>query len=182
MLKPLYSFFFLTLLLPWHSGKESACQPRRCRRWGFDPWVGKIPWSRKWQPTPVFVSGKFRRQRSLVVYSPWVTKSQTQLSTYTQLLLCNKLPQNKHRPVSECPRSGSHLTGQLWLRACNELPVKILAGGLVIRILDRSCRIYFQHGLLNGGQLEASVPCYVDLFIGLLECLHSVVTTFPQSG
>ena len=35
--------------LPWWlSGKESACQ---CRRWGFDPWVGKIPLRRKWQPT-----------------------------------------------------------------------------------------------------------------------------------
>ena len=29
---------------------------RRCR---FDPWVGKIPWRRKWQPTLVFVLGKF---------------------------------------------------------------------------------------------------------------------------
>ena len=34
----------------WLSGKRSACQYRRC---GFDPWVGKIPWRRKWQPTPV---------------------------------------------------------------------------------------------------------------------------------
>ena len=43
--------------LPWWlSSKESACQ---CRRHGFDPWVGKIPWSRKWQPTPVFLPGKF---------------------------------------------------------------------------------------------------------------------------
>ena len=39
----------------WHNGKESACQCRRC---GFDPWVGKIPWRRKWQPTPVFLPGK----------------------------------------------------------------------------------------------------------------------------
>ena len=34
----------------WHSGKESAYQCRRCR---FDLWVGKIPWRRAWQPTPV---------------------------------------------------------------------------------------------------------------------------------
>ena len=34
------------------SGKESACQ-WRCRRRGLDPWVGKIPWRRKWQPTAV---------------------------------------------------------------------------------------------------------------------------------
>ena len=50
------------------SGKESACQSRRC---GFDPWVRKIPWRRKWQPTPVLVPGKPHAQRSLVGYSPW---------------------------------------------------------------------------------------------------------------
>ena len=38
---------------------------------GFDPWVGKILWSRKWQPTPVFLPGKSHEQRSLVGYSPW---------------------------------------------------------------------------------------------------------------
>ena len=36
-------------------GIESACQWKRCRRRGFDPWVGKIPWRRAWQPTPVFL-------------------------------------------------------------------------------------------------------------------------------
>ena len=40
------------------SGKESACQCRRHRRCRFDPWIGKIPWRRKWQPTPVFLPGK----------------------------------------------------------------------------------------------------------------------------
>ena len=35
---------------------------------GFDPWVGKIPWSRKWQLPPVFLSGKFHGQRSLAGY------------------------------------------------------------------------------------------------------------------
>ena len=45
--------------------KESACQCRRCR---FDPWVRKIPWRRKWQPTPVFLAGKSHGQRSLVGY------------------------------------------------------------------------------------------------------------------
>ena len=40
------------------SGKESACQCRRIRRHGFNRWMRKIPWRRKWQPTPVFLSGK----------------------------------------------------------------------------------------------------------------------------
>ena len=39
-------------------------------RQGFDPWVGKIPWSRKWQPTPVFLPGESHGQRSLVGSSP----------------------------------------------------------------------------------------------------------------
>ena len=55
----------------WYSGKESACQCRKCRRREFGPWVPKIPWSRKWQPTAVFLPGQFHGQRSLVSYSPW---------------------------------------------------------------------------------------------------------------
>ena len=41
---------------------------------GFDSWVGKILWSRKWQPVPVFLPGKFHGQRSLAGYSPWGRK------------------------------------------------------------------------------------------------------------
>ena len=40
----------------------------------FDRWVGKIPWERKWQPTPVFLPGEPHGQRSLVGYSPWGPK------------------------------------------------------------------------------------------------------------
>ena len=39
----------------WHSVKESACQCREYRRCKFHPWVGKIPWRKKWQLTPVFI-------------------------------------------------------------------------------------------------------------------------------
>jgi len=48
------------------SGKEPTCQ---CRRLAFDPWIGKIPWRRAWQPTPV-LPGKSHGQRTLVGYSP----------------------------------------------------------------------------------------------------------------
>ena len=44
---------------------------RGSKRQGFDPCVGKIPYSRKWQPPPVFLPGKSHGQRSLVGYSPW---------------------------------------------------------------------------------------------------------------
>ena len=55
----------------WFGGKEPTCQCSWCERRGFDPWVRKIPWRRKWQPSPVFLPGKSHRQRSLMGYSPW---------------------------------------------------------------------------------------------------------------
>ena len=58
--------------VPGHaSGKESVGQSRRRKRHGFDPWVRKIPWYRKWQPTIVFSPGKFHGQRRLAGYGPW---------------------------------------------------------------------------------------------------------------
>ena len=51
--------------------KESSCQRRKHKRHGFDPWVRKLPWTREWKPTPVFLPGEFHGQRSLVGYSPW---------------------------------------------------------------------------------------------------------------
>ena len=53
---------------------NNCLQCRRCLRLEFDPWVGKIPWRRKWQPTLVFLPGKSHGQRSLVGCSPWGRK------------------------------------------------------------------------------------------------------------
>ena len=50
-------------------GKEPACQCRKQKRQGFDPWVGKNPWRRARQPTPVFLPGESHGQRSLADYS-----------------------------------------------------------------------------------------------------------------
>ena len=52
------------------NGKESTGQRRSHRRRRFHPWVGKIPWRRKWQPTQVFLPGYSHGQRSLAGYSP----------------------------------------------------------------------------------------------------------------
>ena len=52
----------------WFRGKESACQ---CRRRRFSFWVSKIPWRKKWQPSPVFLPGKSHGQRSLAGCSAW---------------------------------------------------------------------------------------------------------------
>ena len=57
---------------PGGSDGKNICL--QCRRPGFDPWVGKIPWRRKWQPTPVFLPGKSHGQRSLAGCSPWGCK------------------------------------------------------------------------------------------------------------
>ena len=88
-----------SLGLPWWlRGWRVSLQ---CGRPGFDSWVRKIPWRRKWQSTPVFLPGKSHGQRGLVGDSPWGhTKSQTRLSDFTF--------QVNPRPAS-CilPRTGS---------------------------------------------------------------------------
>ena len=70
------------------SGKESTCQFRRCKRCEFDPWVGKIPWSRKWQLAPL-------GQRSLAGYSLWDLRvdtaelPNTHTHTHTHHICCS---------------------------------------------------------------------------------------------
>ena len=64
--------------LPWWLvGKESARNVGDCLQYGrrgFNPWVRKIPWKRKWQSTLEFLPGKFHRQRNLTGYSSWGCK------------------------------------------------------------------------------------------------------------
>ena len=65
--------------LPWWlNGKQSAYQ---CRRHGFSPWSGKIPWRRKWQPIPVFLPGEPHGQSSSMCYGLW-SQSQTWFSDW----------------------------------------------------------------------------------------------------
>ena len=51
--------------------KNTLANAGDTRDMGSIPWVRKIPWRRKWQPTPVVLPGKSSGQRSLAVYSPW---------------------------------------------------------------------------------------------------------------
>jgi len=53
------------------SSKESPCQGKKHKKCRLNTWVGKIPWKRKWQSTPVFLPGESHGQRSLAGYSPW---------------------------------------------------------------------------------------------------------------
>ena len=65
------------------SGKECAYPCRRLKRRGFDPWVRKIPWGRKWHPTSEFLPGKFDRQRSMGATVHEATRSWTLLSDWS---------------------------------------------------------------------------------------------------
>ena len=65
----LFNVHSIRVGLPWWLRWQSVClQPGRPR---FNPWIGKILWRRKWQPTPVLLPGKSHGQRNLVGYSPW---------------------------------------------------------------------------------------------------------------
>ena len=73
------SFFVCLLCMVYHIGRaflaahwQGICLIMQ-EMW-FDPWVGKIPWRSKWQPTPVFLPGESRGQRRLAGYSPWYCK------------------------------------------------------------------------------------------------------------
>ena len=83
-----YYFYFL-------AGASLVAQtvknlPPLQERPGLDPWFGKIPWRREWQPIPVFLPGEFHGQRKLAGYSPWGCKESVtteQLThTYTHFL------------------------------------------------------------------------------------------------
>ena len=76
------------------SGKEPTCQCRRCKRCGFDRWLGKIPWRSIWHPTPVFLPGESHGRRSLAGCSPLGCKesdtTEATQHTYTHLQTDNQ--------------------------------------------------------------------------------------------
>ena len=85
-------FYYQNWLSSWLSGKEFSYQ---CRRWRFDPWVGKIPWRGKMATHSSILAWKFHEQRSLAGYSPWGLKELDTielLSTHVRPeLKCKKL-------------------------------------------------------------------------------------------
>ena len=117
----------------WHRGKEPICQCRRHKRLEFDPWVGKIPWKRAWQPTPVFLPRESHGQNpcSHVTpgYSPWGNK---ELDTTEHA--CIPGLWREHRVWMSCPLEQSddtvphadmeHRCGvmRVWLSVVHPLP------------------------------------------------------------
>ena len=84
---PLDGHMICSLGLPrWRYCKEPTCQCRRHKGHGFDPGIGKIPWRRTWQSTPIFSPGEPHGQRSLVGYSPWSVQPHKTYSWLNTLL------------------------------------------------------------------------------------------------
>ena len=79
--------------------KNPPCQ---CRRPRFDPWVGKLPWRKEWQPTPVFLTGHFHGQRSFRAIVHRVPKCQTWLSNLTLSLLQHEFMNDTVNPTQVC--------------------------------------------------------------------------------
>ena len=87
-----------------------------CRRSGFHPWVGKIPWRRKWQPTPVLLPGKSHGWRSLVGYSSWgckesdmnVMHAHSSASDMTLMIISVPTSQMSEVLTWRCPLLSSH--------------------------------------------------------------------------
>ena len=63
--------YLLSIILGIYYGRKEG---NKCKKCGFDPWVRKTPWRRKWQPALIFLLGKSHVQRSLVGYSSWGCK------------------------------------------------------------------------------------------------------------
>ena len=73
-LDPIISLTLTTCIWGFPGGSADKESTWQCRRRRSHSWVRKIPWRRKWQPTPVFLPGKSHGQRDLVGYSPWGCK------------------------------------------------------------------------------------------------------------
>ena len=100
--------------------KEHTRQCRKHERWGFDPWVGKIPWRRAWQPTPVFLPGEFHGQGSLVGYRPWGQKESDRTGALgTHICTCNS-QLALSRPLPQCPQLLPYGPG-LAANVCHEI-------------------------------------------------------------
>ena len=106
-------------------GKESTCKCRRHKRYQFDPWVRKIPCSRKWQSAPVFSRGKSHGERSLEGYSLCGCK---ELNTTEQLSIAHDMIRilSSLRSTGYCAKRGKGLKKK---KLAAEFPLEIQLSG-----------------------------------------------------
>ena len=108
-------------------------QFRSCRRFSFDPWVGKIPWRRAWQPTPVFLPGESHGQGAWWATAHGVANSQTRLKRLSM------------RARFICSRVNGHLVSSCWMPGteCSmaRFPFGLQISGQWAGYRAHSCRI-----------------------------------------
>ena len=109
----------------WPSGKESTWQCRRHRTRRFDPWVRKIPWSRKWQPTPVLLPEESHGQSSLEAIVHGIAESDVTDHMHTIYWGCFWLAQKPFLVLSA--------TGITWASFCNFLNTNILIISVILQ-------------------------------------------------
>ena len=134
-----FNFFFLLVIGIYShgfpggtTGKESARQCRRCKRCGFKPWMGKIPWRRKWQPTPVFLpreSHEWGRWQATVIMSRKVRHDWSNLTQYIysqnpKYTIIDLFPSCEHH-VNLGPVLTQVDPTQTWASHCTVSPEKI---------------------------------------------------------
>ena len=102
-----FSLYLYNNRLPrWHSDKESTYQCRRLRRHGFDPCLGKIPWRRKWQSTPVFCLENPRDRGAWWAAVYGVTQSRTR---------------SKEKAIKRVKRQSREQEKKLWSEAISKM-------------------------------------------------------------
>ena len=166
------------MLHEWLSGKESTCKHRRHE---FSLWVGKTVWRRKWQPTPVFLSGKSLRQRSLAGYSPWGRK---ELDVTKHALTCMAKGQARAGALcTDMPQTGSRVKGtshsssgalvhpptfpRTFCHLSCPIPCPLL--------LSPSASSHLEKPSLDTTFPPSPIPC--SLLKTKLSCLHSLIYT-----
>ena len=133
------------------SGKEPICQCRRHKRCGSDPWVGKVPWRRVWQPTPVSLPGESHGQRSLAGYSPWGTKESDTTERLSTAQRAGRLMFSSLRlSVSRC--------------SC------VFLGAASWRLLRGGCSSGTMSACLLSRQLGQHVPALYHPFLTMWRC------------
>ena len=124
--------------IPGGSDSKSVCL--QCRRPGFDPWVGKILWRRKWQPTPVILPGKSHGRRSLVGYSPWGRKESDTTKRFHFHFLLSCIGEGNGNPLQhsclENPRDGGAWWAAVFGVAQSRTLLKQLSSSISMTLLQ----------------------------------------------
>ena len=124
----------MTPSFPGSSDGKRICL--QCRRPGFDSWVKKIPWRRKWQSTPVLLPGKSHGWRSLVDYSPWGRRESdtTEWLHFRFHLACKLIKQGNNIQLWHTPFS-------IWKQSVVPCPVLTVASWPTYRFLRRQVTV-----------------------------------------